>query len=94
MRILLFINNKFTIFANRLTTNVDMQRTGTINNSLNMRGLQELPPPICRNNVNNKFTGTANPHSSLLHQAHASCGRVFLCLSLRSVRNGETHINY
>ena len=44
MRILLFINNKFTIFANRLTTNVDMQRTGTINNSLNMRGLQELPP--------------------------------------------------
>ena len=29
MRILLFINNKFTIFANRLTTNVDMTQTGT-----------------------------------------------------------------
>jgi len=40
MRILLFINNKFTIFANRLTTNEDMNRTGTINNSLNMRGLK------------------------------------------------------
>ena len=45
MRILLFINNKFTIFANRLTTNEDMNRTGTIYNALNMRGLQELPPP-------------------------------------------------
>ena len=33
-----------TSFANRLTTNVDMTRTGTINNALNMRGLQELPP--------------------------------------------------
>ena len=32
-----------------------------------------------RNNVNNKFTGTANPHSSLLHLAYASCGRVFSC---------------
>ena len=44
MRILLFINNKFTIFANRLTTNEDMNRTGTIYNALNMSGLQELPP--------------------------------------------------
>ena len=40
MRILLFINNKFTIFANRLTTNEDMNRTETINNALNMRGLK------------------------------------------------------
>ena len=85
MRILLFINNKFTIFANRITTNEDMKRTEAIYNALNMRGLQELPPPICRNNVNNKFTGTANPHSSLLHQAHASCGRVFSCSSFSSV---------
>ena len=46
MRILLFINNKFTIFANRLTTSVDMKRTGIINNSLNMRGLQEITPPL------------------------------------------------
>ena len=49
-----------------------------------MRGLQELPPPICRNYINNRFTGTANPHSSLLHQVQSSCGRVFSCLSLRS----------
>jgi vacuolar-type H+-ATPase catalytic subunit A/Vma1 len=29
----------FPILANRLTTNEDMTRTGTINNTLNMRGL-------------------------------------------------------
>ena len=55
----------------------------TIYNALNVRGLQKSPPPICRNNVNNKLTGTANPHSSLLHQAYASCGRAFSCLSLK-----------
>ena len=62
-----------------------MNRTGTINNSLNMRGLQELPPPICRNYVNSKFLRKAKHYSPLLHQAHASCGRVFLCSSFSSV---------
>ena len=71
-----------------------MNRTGTIDNSLNMMGLQEITPPICGNYVNNKFLRTAKPSLALLHQAYASCGRVFSCLSLRSVRNGEAHINY
>ena len=68
MRILLFINNKFTIFANRLTTNEDMNRTGTIYNTLNMRGLQELPPPICRNYINKYRLGTEihNSHRTLV----------------------------
>jgi hypothetical protein len=39
------LSKSFCIFANRLTTNVDMQRTETINNSLNMRGLQEITLP-------------------------------------------------
>ena len=71
-----------------------MQRTGTIYNALNMRGLKEMPSPICRNYIHSKFLRTAKPSLALLHQAHASCGRVFSCLSLRVARNGETHINY
>ena len=50
-------------------------------NALNIRGLKELPPPLC------KLTGiTTTPRdtatSPLLHQASASCGRVFMCLLL------------
>ena len=44
-------------------------------------------PPICGNYVNNKFLKVAKPYSSLLHLAYASCGRVFLCLSLRVAQN-------
>jgi hypothetical protein len=40
------VSEKCTIFANRLTTNEDMTRTGTIYNALNMRGLQEITPPL------------------------------------------------
>jgi hypothetical protein len=61
-----------------------MIRTGTINNALNMRGLKEIPPPICRNFINSKFLRKAKPYSPLLHLTYASCGRVFSCLSLRS----------
>lgn len=82
------------IFAKDKSTNEDMNRTEAINNSLNMRGLQEITPPICGNYVNNKFLRTAKPSLALLLQAYASCGRVFSCLSLRVARNGETHINY
>ena len=72
-----------------------MTRTGTINNALNMRGLQELPPPICGNYVNKHHLSTRKlAEPALLHQAYVSCGRVFSCLSLRVARNGEAHINY
>ena len=33
------------IFAKDKSTNEDMNRTEAINNSLNMRGLQEITPP-------------------------------------------------
>ena len=56
----------------------------TIYNALNVRGLQKSPPPICRNNVNKHHLSTRKlAEPALLHQAHASCGRVFLCLSLK-----------
>jgi len=50
------VTKTFPNFANRLTTNVDMQRTGTINNALNMRGLQKLPPPVYRNHIKTRHT--------------------------------------
>ena len=50
------VSIKCTIFANRITTNVDMTRTGTINNALNMRGLQEIPPPVSRNHIKIHYT--------------------------------------
>ena len=60
-----------------------MKMQNTTYNALNMRGLKELPPPLC------KLTGiTTTPRdtatSPLLHQASASCGRffTFLCLTL------------
>ena len=53
----------------------------TIYNALNVRGLQKSPPPICRNNVNNTDQSFGKLAVPLLHQAHASCGRVFSCLS-------------
>ena len=58
-----------------------MKMQNTTYNALNMRGLKELPPPLC------KLTGiTTTPRdtatSPLLHKASASCGRVFLCLFL------------
>ena len=58
-----------------------MKMQNTIHNALNTRGLKELPPPLC------KLTGiTTTPRdtatSPLLHQASASCGRVFVCLLL------------
>jgi len=46
-----------------------MNRTETIYNSLNMRGLQEITPPICGNYVNKhhlSFGKLAEP--TLLHQ--------------------------
>ena len=55
----------------------------TIYNALNVRGLQKSPPPICRNNVNNIFLRLVIPLRTLLHQAYASCGRAFSCLSLK-----------
>ena len=71
-----------------------MNRTGTIDNSLNMRGLQEITPPRLLKLYKQQVPKDGKPSLALLHQAYASCGRVFSCLSLRSVRNGETHINY
>ena len=58
-----------------------MKMRNTTYNALNMRGLKELPPPLC------KLTGiTTTPRdtatSPLLHKATASCGRVFVCLLL------------
>jgi hypothetical protein len=46
-------------FANKLTKNVDKTQTGTINNALNMRGLQELPPPYLQ-----KLTYTTTAYSA------------------------------
>ena len=62
-----------------------MQRTGTIYNALNMRGLQEITPPlICGNYVNKYHISLGNlAGPTLLHQAYASCGRAFSCLSLK-----------
>ncbi len=34
------------IFAKDKSTNEDMKRTEATNNSLNMRGLQEITPPL------------------------------------------------
>ena len=53
----------------------------TTYNALNIRGLGNYPPLFCKN------LGTASylnrpPIVALLHQASASCGRVFLCLFL------------
>ena len=65
-----------------------MKLQNTTYNALNMRGLKELPPPVCKiieNGIsagNTTFHGTKPTHSALLHQASASCGRVFLCLFL------------
>lgn len=57
-----------------------MTRTKAIYNALNMRGLQELPPPIYGNYVNNHHLSIRKlAEPTLLHQAYASCGRVFLC---------------
>ena len=50
------VSRKCTIFANRISTNVDMQRTETIYNALNMRGLQEIPPPVSRNHIKIRYT--------------------------------------
>ena len=33
-----------------------MNRTETINNALNMRGLQEIPPPVSRNHIKIRYT--------------------------------------
>ena len=44
------------IFVHEITTNVDMTRTGTIYNALNMRGLQEIPPPVSRNHIKIRYT--------------------------------------
>ena len=45
-----------------------MTRTGTIYNALNMRGLQEITPPICGNYVNKHHLGTEihNSHRTLV----------------------------
>ena len=51
-------------------------------NALNMRGLKELPPPIICNHTGVATLGdviTYSAQAPLLHQASASCGRVFLC---------------
>jgi hypothetical protein len=55
----------------------------TTYNALNVSGLQKSPSPICGNNVNSKSLNVAKPYSPLLHQAYASCGRAFSCLSLK-----------
>jgi len=72
-----------TLKAKDKTTKVRMNRRETTYNALNVRGLQEITPPICGNNVNSKLLRTAKPSLALLHQAYASCGRVFSCLSLK-----------
>lgn len=55
-----------------------MKLRNATHNSLIIRRL--LPPPISSCNVeNSKLSGLTTP---LLHQAFASCGRVFLCLLL------------
>ena len=71
-----------------------MTRTGTINNALNMSGLQEITPPYLWKLCKQQVPKDGKPSLALLHQAYVSCGRVFSCLSLRVARNGETHINY
>ena len=53
-------------------------------NALNMRGLKELPPPICRHlRTGRNYTDTAN--APLLHQASASCGRVLIANGLKII---------
>ena len=42
---ILVVTKTFPIFVHDKSTNEDMTRTGTINNALNMRGLQEITPP-------------------------------------------------
>jgi len=71
-----------------------MTRTGTMYNALNMRGLQEITPPHLLKFCKQQVPKDGKPSLALLHQAYASCGRVFSCLSLRVARNGEAHINY
>ncbi len=50
------------------------------NTPIIVMGGQILPPPLT--NINNNSASFGTPIHALLHKALASCGRVFLCLSL------------
>ena len=58
-----------------------MKLQNATHNALNTRGLKELPPPLCKHQSLANLSGNTT-HSPLLHQASASCGRVFVCLLL------------
>ena len=65
-----------------------MKMQNATHNALNIRGLKELPPPICklfRNGITADNTTSfrkKNTTPALLHQASASCGRVLCVLFL------------
>ena len=64
-----------------------MKIRSNIYNTLNIRGLKELPPfcKIFGNGITADNTASLigkSPTPALLHQVSASCGRVFVCLFL------------
>ena len=78
------------IFAKDKSTNEDMNRTEAINNSLNMRGLQEITPPylwkLCKQQVpkgGKTFTCPAASGLRLLRQGFL----VFVAKSCAERRN-------
>ena len=58
-----------------------MKMQNTTYNTLNIRGLKNYPPLFCKN-LRTASLLNRPPIVALLHQASASCGRVFLCLFL------------
>jgi len=78
----------FINFANKYATAEMTNERNATHNSLNMRGLQNYPPLFCKINGNGVTADNTASHreiatqTTLLHQALASCGRVFLCLCL------------
>ena len=65
-----------TVRANKYATTKMMKLRNATHNSLNMRGLIKLPPPIYNLSGLAVRHSKDATHSPLLHQALASCGRV------------------
>jgi len=58
-----------------------MNRRETTYNVLNVRGLQEITPPYLWELCKQQVPKDGKTSLALLHQAYASCGRAFSCLS-------------
>ena len=58
-----------------------MKMRNTTYNTLNIRGLENYPPPLFCKNLGTASYLNRPPIVALLHQASASCGRV-LCVCL------------